>query len=105
MFSDREPTPKGLRASCAAVIFVLATGCVSPTLRGAKVQLTTSEGDVAGCKYLGQVEAPPPFVVPNDYKIKLQNAGAEIGADVVFHGTAIIGTQVGDAYDCEGKYR
>lgn len=94
----RRATTRSIFA--AVVLLALGTGCVSPTLRGAKVQLTQAESDVAGCKFLGQVEARPPFVVPNDYKIKLQNAAAELGADVVLHGTAIIGTQVGDAYDC-----
>jgi hypothetical protein len=73
------------------------------SLRGERVRVTTSDGDVTQCKFLGEVKAYPPFVGPKDAEHTIRNEAADLGADVVRLSSGI-GEATGKAYDCGGKY-
>ena len=88
----------------ALLVFLTLTACTSVSLQGERVRLTKAPADVTGCRAVGDVQANPPFVGPNDWKHKLQNQGAALGADVVLHKSALIGSVKGTAYDCGGRY-
>ena len=77
--------------------------CVSLSLAGEKVRVTKHESDVEGCKYLGEVEAHPPYHGPHDAMYKLRNEAGKLGGDVVVSNDKI-GTIKGKVYDCGGKY-
>jgi hypothetical protein len=78
--------------------------CTSLSLKGERVRLTRSPADVTDCRAVGDVRASPPFVGPNDWKNKLKNQAAALGADVVLHESPLIGGVKGKAFDCGGRY-
>ena len=86
-----------------ALLLLTATACVSLSLAGEGVRLTKHDSDVEGCKFLGEVEAHPPYHGPNDAENTLKNEAAKLGADVVVS-RGFFGTIEGRAYDCGGKY-
>lgn len=86
------------------VVLLPSTACVSLSLAGEKVRVTKYESDVAGCRYLGDVEAHPPFHGPHDAMYKLRNEAGKLGGDVVVS-RGYVGTIQGKVYDCGGKYR
>lgn len=86
------------------VLLVTLPACTSLSLRGERVRLTNQPADVADCRALGDVQANPPFVGPNDWKNKLKNQAAGLGADVVLHESPGFGSVHGKAYDCGGRY-
>lgn len=79
-------------------------GCTSLSLKGERVRLTTTAGDVTECRAVGDVQANPPFVSPGDWKNMLKNQAAELGGDVVLHQSPGVGSVTGKAYDCGGRY-
>jgi hypothetical protein len=87
-----------------ALLSVFWLGCTSLSLKGERVRLTKSADDVAGCRAVGNVQADPPFVGPGDWKNRLKNQAADLGADVVLHESPSIGGVSGTAYDCGGRY-
>lgn len=88
----------------ALVLLSLSSlACVSLSLAGEKVRVTKHESDVEGCKYLGEVEAHPPYHGPHDAMYTLRNEAAKLGGDVVVSNDRI-GTIKGKVYDCRGKY-
>ena len=70
------------------------------TALGGNVRLTTDETAVEGCEALGDVVAKPPFVLPDDWQVKLRNAGGDLGATIVWHTKPSIGQVTGKAYRC-----
>lgn len=85
------------------VLSLSSLACVSLSLAGEKVRVTKHESDVEGCRYLGEVEAHPPYRGPHDAMYTLRNEAGKLGADVVVSND-LIGTIKGKAYDCGGKY-
>jgi hypothetical protein len=80
---------------------ILAAGCASLSAGGQRVPFTENIADVQGCKLLGNVSAPPPYGLPDDWKKKLRNGTADLGGNVVFtEGAPLIGVPSGHAYAC-----
>lgn len=77
--------------------------CVSLSLAGEQVRMTRHESDVKDCRYVGDVQAKPPFHGPNDAESKLRNEAAKLGGDVVL-ARGYVGTIEGKVYDCGGRY-
>lgn len=88
----------------AFLLLTTLPACTSLSLRGEKVRLTKVPADVADCRAVGDVQADPPFVGPNDWKNKLKNQAASLGADVVLRESPLVGSVKGKAYDCGGRY-
>jgi hypothetical protein len=86
-----------------ASLLLASMSCVSLSLAGEKVRVTKHDSDVEGCRFLGEVEAHPPFHGPNDAENTLRNEVAKLGGDVVVS-RGFFGTIKGRAYDCGGKY-
>jgi len=86
------------------LLSLCSMACVSLSLAGEKVQVTKHESDVEGCRYLGDVEARPPYHGPHDAMYTLRNEAGKLGADVVVTGNDWVGVIKGKAYDCAGKY-
>jgi hypothetical protein len=86
-----------------ALLFLTSAACVSLSLTGEKVRVTKHESDVEGCRYLGEVEAHPPFWGPHDAMYTLRNEAGKLGGDVVVS-SDWAGTIKGKVYDCKGKY-
>jgi hypothetical protein len=82
----------------------VSAGCATLSLKGERVRTTTADSDVKGCKLLGEVSAPPPYVGPSDAEFKLRNQAADLGADVVLMQTGV-GSATGRAFDCGGRLR
>lgn len=86
------------------ILSLSSIGCVSLSLAGEKVRVTKHESDVEGCRFLGEVEAHPPYHGPHDAMYTLRNEAGKIGGDVVVRSNDMIGTIKGKVYDCGGKY-
>ena len=86
-----------------ALLLLTSAACVSLSLAGEKVRVTKHESDVEGCRYLGEVEAHPPYHGPHDAMYTLRNEAAKLGGDVVVS-RDWAGTIKGKVYDCSGKY-
>lgn len=93
-----------MKVLAAMAGLLLLPGCTSLSLRGERVRLTTSAGDVIECREIGEVQADPPFGTPDSWSNSLRNQAAELNADVVLHKTVTIGSVKGTAYDCGGRY-
>ena len=78
--------------------------CVSLSLAGEKVRMTKHESDVEGCRFLGEVEAHPPYRGPHDAMYILRNEAGKLGGDVVVRSNDMIGTIKGKVYGCGGRY-
>src|SRR5450755_544430 len=94
-------------AGCRVFPFLLAAflpGCKSLTRKGEKVGLTSSFYWVSERRAVGDVKADPPCVSPNDWKRRLKNQAATLGADVILHEEPLVGSVNGKAYDCGGLY-
>lgn len=85
------------------LLVIGAAGCRSLSLRGDQVRVTSHDGDVTECRFLGEVKAHAPFVGPKDAEHTLQNKAAELGADVVRVSYGF-GVATGRAFDCGGRY-
>ena len=94
----------GLFRACLVILSLSAMACVSLSLAGEKVRVTKHESDVEGCKFLGEVEAHPPYHGPHDAMYTLRNEAGKLGGDVVVRSNDMIGTIKGKVYDCAGKY-
>jgi hypothetical protein len=80
---------------------LLVAGCASLSSAGKGVQLTDNPNEVRTCRELGEVSAPPPYGLPDDWKIKLRNGAAELGGNRVFsNGPPLVGAASGRAYAC-----
>ena len=93
------------RGGVSGMLLVLsaAARCATTVAPGAeKVRVTTNAKDVEGCRLIGQVDAPGPFNMPNDWKIQLQNATLAAGGDTVFRTGPLAMTKhvSGMAYTC-----
>ncbi len=86
-----------------AVLLLASLACVSLSLAGEGVRMTKHESDVEGCRFLGEVEAHPPYLGPHDAAYTLRNEAAKLGGDVVVS-SDWAGTIKGKVYDCGGKY-
>lgn len=51
--------------TCVVILSLSALACVSLSLAGEKVRVTKHESDVEGCRFLGEVEAHPPYHGPH----------------------------------------
>ena len=85
----------------ALLLFSLA--CVSLSLAGENVRVPKYESDVEGCRFLGDIEAHPPYHGPHDAENTLRNEAAKLRGDVVVS-RGLVGTIKGKVYDCGGKY-
>ena len=85
------------------ILSLASVGCVSLSLAGEKVRVTKHESDVEGCRFLGEVEAHPPYWGPHDAMYTLRNEAGKLGGDVVVSND-LAGTIKGTVYDCAGKY-
>ncbi len=91
----------------ARVVVVLAVA-VTPlvslagtlTVAGGKVEVTTDEERANGCEFVGEVVARPPYFLPGDWRVQLQNAAAEAGGDTVVHKPIGAGNVRGAVYRC-----
>jgi hypothetical protein len=86
-----------------AALLLFSVACVSLSLAGEKVRVTKHDSDVEGCRFVGDVEAHPPYHGPHDAENTLRNEAAKLGGDVVVS-RGLVGTIKGKAYDCGGKY-
>lgn len=86
-----------------AILSLSSMACVSLSLGGEKVRVTKHESDVEGCRFLGEVEAHPPYRGPHDAMYTLRNEAAKLGGDVVVSDDWV-GTIQGKVYDCAGRY-
>lgn len=102
---SESPMPRSL----PKIVLLSIIGCLAApsaafalkhTTGAEKVNLTQVRSEVEGCDLKGDVAAKPPFVLPNDWKVKLQNAAVEIGANVVLHNGPGIGSVKAQAYFC-----
>jgi hypothetical protein len=84
----------------ALIACVVVTGCSSLSSAGKGVSFAGSADDVKGCRSLGDVSANPPFVLPGDWKVKLQNKTGELGGNRVVADSPGIGAVHGVAYSC-----
>lgn len=91
------------RVSVLILLVVFCSSCRTLSLAAEKVRITAHETDVASCRYIGDVEARPPYPTSQDWQIQLRNAAALLGADVVYTRDRV-GKVVGKAYDCGGRY-
>lgn len=85
------------------ILSLSSLACVSLSLAGEKVRVTKHESDVEGCRYLGEVEAHPPYRGPHDAMYTLRNEAGKLGGDVVVSND-LFGSIKGKVYDCGGKY-
>jgi hypothetical protein len=107
----RNNTREQLRRVLLAVL-VAAVSCVSTTLKGSKVRITTNPDVVRGCKYIGQVRGSERMwggmagqgAAQDNAVNRLKNKTAEMGGTVVFLNSATTNTsgstQIGEAYRC-----
>jgi Domain of unknown function (DUF4156) len=86
-----------------AVLLMASMACVSLSLAGEKVRITKHESDAEGCRFLGEVEARPPYRGQHDAAYTLRNEAAKLGGDVVVN-SDWIGAIKAKVYDCGGKY-
>jgi hypothetical protein len=86
-----------------ALLVFSGFACRSLSLRGESVRVTRHKSDVEGCRFLGDVEAHPPFVGPKDAEHTLRNKAANLGGDVVVEHYGF-GIARGKVYDCGGKF-
>ncbi|MSP54477.1 MAG: hypothetical protein EXR69_02545 [Myxococcales bacterium] len=66
----------------------------------AVVSLTTDETAMTACELKGEVAARPPYVLPNDWKVQLQNQAGDLGGTIVLYKPAVIANIGGAAYLC-----
>ena len=81
----------------AALILAGCTTSVAP--QAEKIAITRTAADVANCRVLGNVEAPPPYIWPGDDLKQMKNAALALGADTIFV-TRRVGSSQGVAYKC-----
>ena len=89
---------------CWKLYFILfyLTSCVSLSMDGEKVRLTSNPNIVKNCKFIGDVKAYPPYMFPSDWEIKLKNATSEKGGNVVFALPPSLSVVVrGESYYCK----
>ncbi len=76
-------------------------GCASLTSEGERVKLSQNKEDSKDCLFIKQVQAHPPYGLPRDWKYKLRNEAARVGANLVFvKSTPVFGSVSGEAYKC-----
>ncbi len=78
----------------------LTAGCVTLTPVGNAVKEAKNESDVSNCKLLGEVFAPPPFMLPTDAKYTLRNEVGKLGGNTLLVTDHLVGTAKGKAYSC-----
>ena len=84
------------------IILFSLTSCISLSMEGEKVRLTSNPNVVKNCKFIGDVKAYPPYVLPSDWEIKLKNATGKKGGNVVFASSPSLSVTVrGEAYYCK----
>lgn len=86
-------------AICLAVLLA-TSGCVTLSEAGEDIRVVETQEEVADCEFLTEVEAPPPFVGPNDAENELRNKTALADGDVLHVTSMGVGTARGEAYDC-----
>jgi len=92
-----------MKRAIALSSLLLCAACATTAAPGAeKIRITTSPKDVEGCKLIGDVNAPGPFNLPDDWKTQLRNATLAAGGDVVFRTGPLALTDhvTGMAYRC-----
>ncbi len=93
---------ESLRPAFLVLLLLLSDKCASTTTEGSRVRVTSNQQATTGCTFLRNVDVPN-VMGGDDTEHRLQNAGAEAGADLVFVASQDYrGGQVrGEAYRCQ----
>jgi predicted PP-loop superfamily ATPase len=91
-----------MRVLFAGALALSLCGC-SLSAGAAHVVVVDELAIVKPCRSLGLVSAPPPFLLPDDWRIKLRNQAAALGGDTVYAktpGLLTVGSIDGEAFVC-----
>lgn len=90
----------------SAALALLLAGCTSGpsavtlTSTAQQVKVLPDKKATAGCRSLGKVTGPPPYIFPADGKNRMLNRTAAKGGNALLITNYTIGTATGIAYKC-----